>query len=89
MSLKAIGKKIIILQKNAETTTSSGLVIPDSAQERPQEGTVIDISTEASTETDIHAGMTVVYSKYGSTIVTNDGHDYVICEIKDILAVIE
>lgn len=88
MALRAVGKKIIIRQNQAETTTASGLVIPEAAQEKPQEGTVYAISAEATQESDLHAGDTVVYSRYGGTHITDDGVEYVICEAKDILAVV-
>lgn len=85
MTLKAVGKRIIIRQNQAETTTASGLVIPDAAQEKPQEGVVISVGDVP----DIAIGDVVIFSKYGATHITNDGENFVICEIKDVLAVIE
>lgn len=85
MKLKAIGKRIIIKQNLAETTTASGLVIPEAAQEKPQEGVVVSIGDVE----DVKVGDTVIYSKYGATHITNDGENFIICEIKDVLAVVK
>ena len=84
MTLKAVGKRIIIRQNQAETTTASGLVIPDGAQEKPQEGVV----TAVGDVEDVAVGDVVIFSKYGGTQVTSDGESFIICEIKDVLAVV-
>ena len=84
MTLKAVGKRIIIRQNQAETTTASGLVIPDGAQEKPQEGVV----TAVGDVEDVAIGDVVIFSKYGGTQVTSDGENFIICEIKDVLAVV-
>lgn len=85
MSLKAVGKRIIIRQNQAEQMTASGLVIPDGAQEKPQEGVVVSVGDVE----DVKVGDTVVFSKYGGTQVTSEGENFVICEIKDVLGVVE
>lgn len=85
MTLKAVGKRIIIRQNQAESTTASGLVIPDAAQEKPQEGVVVSVGDVE----DVKVGDTVVFSKYGGTQVTHQGENLVICEIKDVLGVVQ
>ena len=85
MPLKAVGKRIIIRQNQAEQVTASGLVIPDAAQEKPQEGVVVSVGDVE----DVKVGDTVIFSKYGATHITNDGENFVICELKDVLGVVE
>jgi chaperonin GroES len=78
-----------------DQTTASGLVIPDTAKEKPQEGTVVAVGPGRFNEDgnervpmDISVGDTVVYSKYGGTEVKVDGEEYLILSARDVLAVV-
>jgi chaperonin GroES len=81
---------------DAEQTTASGLVIPDTAKEKPQEGEVLavgpgrfDDDGEKRIPLDVKVGDTVLYSKYGGTEVKYSGEEYLILSARDVLAVIE
>ena len=95
MNVKPLEDRIVVLPDEAETTTVSGLVIPDTAKEKPQQGTVqavgpgrtLDNGTVAPLS--IKVGDTVLYSKYGGTEVTIAGKDLLILASRDVLAVIE
>ncbi len=95
MNVKPLEDRIVVLPNEAETTTVSGLVIPDTAKEKPQQGVVqavgpgrtLDNGTVAPLS--IKVGDTVLYSKYGGTEVTIAGQDLLILASRDVLAVIE
>ncbi|MFT4089001.1 MAG: co-chaperone GroES [Gordonia sp. (in: high G+C Gram-positive bacteria)] len=93
-NIKPLEDKILVQPVEAETTTASGLVIPDSAKEKPQEGKVIAVGAGRVTEqgnripVDVNEGDVVVYSKYGGTEISYDGVDYLILSARDILAVV-
>ena len=93
VSIKPLEDRIVVQANEAETTTASGLVIPDTAKEKPQEGTVIavgpgrwDEDGEKRIPVDVKVGDTVVYSKYGGTEITIDGEDLLILAGRDVLA---
>ena len=94
VSIKPLEDRIVIKQVEAEQTTASGLVIPDTAKEKPQEGEVIAIGPGRVDDNgnrvplDINIGDKVIYSKYGGTEVKYDGQDYLILGARDILAVV-
>lgn len=94
IALKPLEDKIIIKQAPAETTTASGLVIPDSAKEKPQQGEVLAVGPGRMTDDgkrvpmDIKEGDKVLYSKYGGTEVNYKGEDYLILSSRDILAIL-
>ena len=96
MALKPLEDRIVVRPGDAEETTASGLVIPDTAKEKPQQGEVLavgegrwDEDGEKRIPMDIKVGDTVVYSKYGGTEITVDGEDVLILNGRDVLAVIE
>ncbi|GAA4807725.1 MULTISPECIES: co-chaperone GroES [Tomitella] len=95
VNIKPLEDRILVKTNEAETTTASGLVIPDTAKEKPQEGTVIavgpgrwDDEGENRIPVDVSEGDTVVYSKYGGTEINYKGEDYLILSARDVLAVI-
>ena len=94
VSIKPLDDRIVIRQVEAEQTTASGLVIPDSAKEKPQEGEVIAVGPGRVAESgsrvplDISVGDRVIYSKYGGTEVKYDGEDYLILSARDVLAIV-
>ena len=96
MSLKPLDDRIVVQPNEAEQTTASGLVIPDTAKEKPQQGTVLAVGPGKRSEqtgqvipVDVKEGDTVVYSKYGGTEVTVDGEDLLILASRDVLAIVE
>ncbi|MFC3689419.1 co-chaperone GroES [Aquipuribacter hungaricus] len=96
VSIKPLEDRIVVQTLEAEQTTASGLVIPDTAKEKPQEGTVLavgpgrfDDDGEKRIPLDVKVGDTVLYSKYGGTEVKYGGEEYLILSARDVLAVIE
>src|SRR3954447_18377083 len=96
MNLKTLDDRIVVRPNEAEQTTVSGLVIPDTAKEKPQQGTVLAVGAgRRSDQTgdiiplDVKVGDTVVYSKYGGTEITIDGEDLLILTSRDVLAIVE
>lgn len=96
MSLKPLDDRIVVQPNEAEQTTASGLVIPDTAKEKPQQGTVLAVGPGKRAENSgellplgIEVGQTVLYSKYGGTEVTVDGKDLLILSSRDVLAIVE
>ena len=93
MKLQPLEDRIVVRPAEAEEMTASGLVIPDTAKEKPQQGEVLAVGpgrrSEQSGEIiplDIKTGDTVVYSKYGGTEITIDGEDLLILTSRDVLA---
>jgi chaperonin GroES len=93
MKLQPLEDRIVVRTAEAEATTASGLVIPDTAKEKPQQGEVLAVGPGRRSEQsgdiiplDIAVGDTVVYSKYGGTEITLDGVDYLILNARDVLA---
>jgi len=94
VSIKPLEDRIVIQQVEAEQTTASGLVIPDTAKEKPQEGEVVAVGPGRIDDNgnrvplDIAVGDKVIYSKYGGTEVKYDGQDYLVLSARDVLAVV-
>jgi chaperonin GroES len=95
MNLKPLEDRIVVRPNEAETQTASGLVIPDTAKEKPQQGEVLAVGPGKRSETsgelvavDISAGDTVLYSKYGGTEVTVDGEELLVLNSRDVLAIV-
>jgi len=93
--LKPLEDRIVVKPSEGEETTSSGLVIPDTAKEKPQEGSVVAVGPGRFNEDGdervpfvIAVGDTVIYSKYGGTEVKVDGEEYLILSGRDVLAVL-
>ena len=91
--LKPIGDRVVIKKAEAEKTTASGIVLPESAQEKPQYAEVVAISSDILNDNDkkdsLKEGDKVIYSQYAGTDVKIDGENYVVLSYKDILAVVE
>jgi chaperonin GroES len=93
VSLQPLDDRIVVRPSEAEEKTASGLVIPDTAKEKPQQGEVLAVgpgrragNTGELIPLDISVGDTVVYSKYGGTEITIDGEDLLILTSRDVLA---
>ena len=96
MSLQPLDDRIVVKANEAEETTASGLVIPDTAKEKPQQGSVIAVGAGRRSEQtgeiipmDVKVGDKVVYSKYGGTEITIDGDDLLILNARDVLAILK
>ena len=95
ISIKPLEDRIVIRQVEAEQTTASGLVIPDTAKEKPQEGEVIAVGPGRVDDSgnripvDVKVGDVVIYSRYGGTEVEYDGQEFQILSSRDVLAVVE
>jgi chaperonin GroES len=95
MNLKPLGDRVVVKPlEESETRTPSGLVIPDTAKEKPQTGEVIAVGPGARDEdgnripVDVSVGDLVLYSKYGGTEVKHEGVEYLVVSERDILAVV-
>jgi len=91
--IKPLEDRIVVKPLEAEQTTASGLVIPDTAKEKPQEGEVLAVGPGRFEEgqrlpLDVAVGDIVLYSKYGGTEVRYAGEDYLVLSARDVLAVI-
>ena len=93
MKLQPLEDRIVVRTAEAEEKTASGLVIPDTAKEKPQQGEVKAVGPGRRSEQngdliplDIQVGDTVVYSKYGGTEISLEGDDYLILNARDVLA---
>ncbi|MHB8340228.1 MAG: co-chaperone GroES [Mycobacteriales bacterium] len=94
VTIKPLEDRIVVSANEAETTTASGIVIPDTAKEKPQEGTVIAVGPGRFEDgqrvpLDVKVGDTVIYSKYGGTEVKYSGEEYLVLSARDVLAIIE
>ncbi len=94
VAIKPLEDRIVVQAVEAETTTASGLVIPDTAKEKPQEGTVLAVGPGrfedgSRVPLDVKIGDKVLYSKYGGTEVKYAGEEYLVLSARDVLAVIE
>ena len=93
MNLQPLEDRIVVKPGEAEETTASGLVIPDTAKEKPQQGEVLAVGPGKRSEdtgdlvpVDIKVGDIVIYSKYGGTEFTTEGEDVLILNARDVLA---
>ena len=95
ISIKPLEDRIVIRQVEAEQTTASGLVIPDTAKEKPQEGEVIAVGPGRVDDkgnripVDVKVGDVVIYSRYGGTEVKYEGQEFQILSSRDVLAGVE
>ena len=95
VTIKPLEDRILVQPLDAEQTTASGLVIPDTAKEKPQEGKVLavgpgrfDEDGEKRIPLDIKEGDVVIYSKYGGTEVKYNGEEYLLLSARDVLAIV-
>ena len=94
MNLKPLEDRIVVKPGESESKTASGLVIPDTAKEKPQQGEVLAVGPGRRGDDneivpmDVKVGDTVLYSKYGGTEVTIDGKDLLILSSRDVLAIV-
>ena len=95
ISIKPLEDRIVVQVVEAEQTTASGLVIPDTAKEKPQEGKVMAVSPGRVDDSgnripvDVKEGDLVIFSKYGGTEVKYNGEEFLVLPARDVLAVVE
>ncbi|MCX7780492.1 MAG: co-chaperone GroES [Negativicutes bacterium] len=93
--IKPLGDRVVIKVLEREEKTKSGIVLPDTAKEKPQEGKIVAVGTGKMLENgqrvalDVKEGDKVIFSKYAGTEVKVDGQDYLILSERDILAIVE
>ncbi|MGA7733006.1 MAG: co-chaperone GroES [Chloroflexia bacterium] len=93
-NLRPLGDRVVIQPVEREAMTPSGLVLPDTAKEKPQEGSVVAVGPGKLLETgervplEIKAGDRVLYSKYSGTEFTLDGNEYLVLSERDVLAIV-
>ena len=93
--LKPLGDKVVVRPTQREETTKSGIVLPDTAKEKPQEGVIIAVGTGRVLDNgerialEVHEGQKVLYAKYAGTEIKLDGEELLILSEKDVLAVVE
>ncbi len=94
MKVKPLGDRVVVKPGESEEKTKSGLVIPDTAKEKPQRGEVIAVGTGKYEDgkkvpLEVKVGDKVIYSKYGGTEIKIDNADYLILSASDVLAIVE
>jgi chaperonin GroES len=96
MNLQPLDDRIVVKPGESEETTASGLVIPDTAKEKPQQGEVLAVGPGKRSEQSgeiipigVSVGDTVLYSKYGGTEVTIEGEDVLVLSARDVLALVK
>jgi len=95
MNIRPLHDRIIVERIEEETTTASGIIIPDSAKEKPQEGTVIAVGKGKVTEDgkvlplDVKVGDKVLFGKYSGTDIKIEGNEYLMMREDDVLGVVE
>jgi chaperonin GroES len=93
-NIRPLEDRILVRPEEGEETTVSGIVIPDTAKEKPQEGTVLAVGPGKRSDSgelipvDVSEGDRVIYSKYGGTDVKLDGEDLLILSARDVLAIV-
>jgi chaperonin GroES len=89
LNIKPLADRVVIEPIAAETTTASGLIIPDSAKEKPSKGTVVAVGNGTKDEAlTVQVGDTVLYGKYAGTELKLEGKDYLIMRESDIFAIV-
>ncbi len=95
MSIRPLGDRILVQRVEEESTTAGGIIIPDSAKEKPQEGKVVAVGNGRTTDDgkvqplDVKKGDKVLFSKYAGTEVNLDGNEHLIIREDDVLGIIE
>ncbi|MCI6535012.1 co-chaperone GroES [Blautia obeum] len=94
MKLRPLGNRVILQQQEAEEKTQSGIILPDSAKEKPQDAVVIAVGSgkgdgEKCSDMQVKEGDKVIYSQYAGTEVKIDDEEYIIVDQSDIMAIVE
>ena len=95
VTLRPLGDKVIVRPEAGEETTKSGIVLPDTAKEKPQEGVIVAVGTGRvldngeRVDLEVEEGQNILYAKYAGTEVKHEGEDLLILSERDILAILE
>lgn len=95
MKLKPLGDRVVVKPSESEEKTKSGIVLPDTAKEKPQEGKVVAVGSGKRDESgkkippEVKVGDKIIYSKYGGTEIKMEGKEYLILREDDILAIVK
>ena len=90
MKVKPLADRVLVKNDKAETKTSSGIIIPDAAQEKTQTATVVEVGPGTEkVKISVKNGDRIMYDKYAGTQIKIDGEDHLILKMDDIIAVIE
>ena len=90
MKVKPLADRVLVKNDKAETKTSSGIIIPEAAQEKTQTATVVEVGPGTEkVKISVKNGDRIMYDKYAGTPITIDGEDHLILKMDDIIAVIE
>jgi chaperonin GroES len=85
MNFKPLGKRVLVKKLEEQSTTSSGIIIPDNAKEKPSQGEVVAVSSEVS---ELAKGNKVLFAKYSGNEVSLDGDKYLVIDVEDIFGII-
>ena len=89
LSIQPLADRVLVAPAAAETTTSSGIIIPDTAKEKPQKGTVVAVGPGTKDQpVTVEVGDQVLYGKYSGTELQHEGEDYLIMRESDLLAIV-
>ncbi|MDR0720412.1 MAG: co-chaperone GroES [Treponema sp.] len=88
MKVKPLADRVMVKLEKSETKSAGGIIIPDTAQEKTQQGTVVEVGDDKEV-IKVKAGQKVMYDKYAGTQIKIEGADYLILKMQDIIAVIE
>jgi len=88
MNFQPLSNRVLVEREEEQTTTASGIIIPDNAKEKPLQGKVLAVGPDAKDE-GINEGDTVVFGKYSGTEITLDGKEYLILNSDDILGILK
>lgn len=90
MKLRPLGDRVVLQYQEAEEKTQSGIILPDSAKEKPQEAVVVAVGPgDEESEMQVKEGDRVIYAKYSGTDVKLDDEEYIIIDQKDIFAIVK
>lgn len=89
MRLKPLGDRVVLQYQEAKEKTQSGIILPDSAKEKPQEAVVIAVGQGKDSEMQVREGDKVIFSKYAGTEIKLDDEEYIIISQSDIIAIVE
>lgn len=94
MNIRPLGDRIVVKALEAEVTTKGGIILPDTAKEKPQKGKVLSVGTGRILDNgtrvplDVREGDIIIFSKYGGTEIKIDGEEYLIVSERDILGIV-
>lgn len=89
MNIKPIGERLVLKSVKKENKTTSGIIIPDSEQEKPEFAEIVALSKEVEDKSIVSIGDKVIYTKYKGTTLKDGDEEYIVIDMEDILAIVE